>query len=89
MNMLRTLFAVKQSLLRVVPLMRHESVPFALKAGTVALGVLIVSPIDLLSDIPVLGLLDDAALLSLLCYGFVQFASRHAARAAVPVAVRR
>lgn len=89
MKIFRTLFAIKQSLLRVMPLMRHERVPFALKAGTLAVAVLIVSPVDLLSDIPVLGLLDDAALLSILCYGFVQLASRHAATASVPVAAPR
>lgn len=57
--------------------MRDARVPFALKGLTFGLAILIVSPIDLFGDIPVLGLLDDAALLSLLCYLFVRFASRH------------
>ena len=59
--------------------MRDARVPLALKAGTLGVALLIVSPIDLFSDIPGLGLLDDAALLSLLCYWFVRLASRHAA----------
>lgn len=62
---------------RTVPLMRDARVPLALKAGTLAAALLIISPVDLFGDIPGLGLLDDAALLSILCYWFVQFASRH------------
>lgn len=69
--------AAKTAVIRTIPLMRDSRVPLALKAATVATGALIVSPIDLFADIPVLGLLDDAALLALLCYLFVRFASRH------------
>lgn len=69
--------AVKSSIFRTVPLMRDERVPFALKGLTAALAILIVSPIDIFGDIPVLGLLDDAALLSLVCYWFVRLAARH------------
>lgn len=69
--------AAKTSIFRAIPLMRDERVPFALKGLTAVLGILIVSPIDLFGDIPVLGFLDDAALLSILCYWFVRFASRH------------
>lgn len=57
--------------------MRDVRVPLALKASTVAAALLIISPIDVFGDIPGLGLLDDAALLSLLCYWFVRLASRH------------
>ncbi len=78
MRIFRLLLAVKSSLFRTVPLMRDARVPLALKAGTVALALLIVSPVDLFSDIPGLGLLDDAALLSLVCYWFVRLASQHA-----------
>jgi uncharacterized membrane protein YkvA (DUF1232 family) len=45
----------------------------------------VISPIDVFSDIPVLGALDDAALLTLLCMWFVGQASKHVA----PVPVRR
>jgi uncharacterized membrane protein YkvA (DUF1232 family) len=69
--------AAKAAILRTVPLMRDERVPTALKVGAGLLAVLVVSPIDLFSDIPVLGALDDVALLSLLCMWFVHLASRH------------
>ena len=87
MKPLRLLLAAKTSVLRTIPLMRDARVPFALKGLTLGLAILIVSPIDIFGDIPVLGLLDDAALLSLLCYWFVQFATRHVAREAEPILV--
>jgi len=62
MRVLRLLLAVKTSLFRTVPLMRDARVPFALKAGTLAVALLILSPLDVFGDIPGLGLLDDAAL---------------------------
>lgn len=77
MTPLRLLLAAKTSVVRAIPLMRDTRVPAVLKALTIATGIVIVSPIDLFSDVPVLGLLDDAALLSLLCYVFVRLASRH------------
>ena len=77
MRPFRLLVAAKTSILRAIPLMRDARVPLALKGSTLAMAALIVSPIDLFGDIPVLGLLDDAALLSLLCYLFVRFATRH------------
>ncbi len=77
MKLLRTLAKAKTSLFRVVPLMRDARVPGLLKWGAGAAAVLIVSPLDLFADIPVLGLLDDAALLSVLAVAFVAVASRH------------
>ena len=59
---------------RVLPLMRHPRVPFALKAGTLAAAALIVSPVDVFGDVPVVGLLDDAMLLALLATLFVNVA---------------
>lgn len=56
--------------------MRDERVPVALKIGAGVLGVLIVSPLDVFADIPVIGLLDDAVLLTLLCSLFVRLATR-------------
>ena len=79
MRPFRLLAAAKSAVVRTIPLMRDARVPFALKGLTAALAILIVSPIDIFGDIPVLGFLDDAALLSLLCYGFVHVASRHVA----------
>lgn len=54
--------------------MRHPRVPFALKAGTLLVALVIVSPVDIFGDVPVLGLLDDAMLLALLATVFVQVA---------------
>ena len=78
MRILRLLASAKTSILRTIPLMGDTRVPLALKAGSVALAVLIVSPIDVFSDIPILGMLDDAALLTLLCMWFVHMAGKHA-----------
>lgn len=60
---------------RVLPLMRDERVPTALKAGAIVLALLIISPLDVFGDIPVLGLFDDAGLLTLLCIAFVWLAT--------------
>jgi uncharacterized membrane protein YkvA (DUF1232 family) len=59
-------------------LMRSPHVPLHLKLIAGALALLIVSPLNILGDIPLLGLLDDVALLSLLAGWFVTAASRHA-----------
>jgi uncharacterized membrane protein YkvA (DUF1232 family) len=61
---------------RALPLMRDERVPFTLKAAAVAMGLLIISPLDIFGDIPILGLLDDAVLLTLLAMLFVTLATR-------------
>ncbi|HEY5425436.1 MAG TPA: DUF1232 domain-containing protein [Candidatus Tumulicola sp.] len=68
-------------LARVWPLMRHNRVPLGLKTATIFAALLIVSPLDIFSDIPVLGLLDDAMLLVLLASIFVFAANRLLARA--------
>lgn len=78
--------AGRRSIPRILPLMRDERVPLKLKLGAAIAAVLIVSPLDPLADIPVLGLFDDAALLTLLATGFVALAERTAAR--VPRRVR-
>jgi uncharacterized membrane protein YkvA (DUF1232 family) len=82
-----------QALPRLLPLLRHPGVPFWLKAGTVAGALFVVSPLDLLGDIPVLGLFDDATLLALLTSLFVVLAEaalqrRARARASEPRIVR-
>lgn len=56
--------------------MRDERVPAGLKMMTGVLALLIISPLDVFADIPVLGLLDDAVLLSLLCMFFVWIATQ-------------
>lgn len=79
------LLGAKKAIFRTVPLMRDQRVPAALKIVTAALAVLVISPIDIFSDVPVLGVLDDAALLTLLCVWFVGQAAKHVE----PVPVRR
>lgn len=56
---------------RAWPLMRDERVPTMLKVATLVLAFFIISPLDIFGDIPVLGLFDDAALLTFLCILFV------------------
>jgi uncharacterized membrane protein YkvA (DUF1232 family) len=85
MRILRLLFAAKTAIFRTVPLLRDVRVPLSLKLVAAAMGLLVISPLDLFGDVPVLGALDDAALLTLLCMWFVSRAARHVE----PVPVRR
>ena len=85
MRLLRLFVAAKAAIFRTVPLMREPRVPLSLKLAVAAIGLLIVSPVDLFGDVPVLGALDDAALLMLLCTWFVSRAARHVE----PVPARR
>lgn len=76
MQLFRLFLTLRGAVLRVLPLMRDSRVPVWLKAGAILAGVFIVSPLDPLSDIPVLGLIDDAVLLLLLSKLFVALAQR-------------
>jgi uncharacterized membrane protein YkvA (DUF1232 family) len=82
---MRLFLAAKTAVFRTMPLLRDARVPMSLKLIAAAIGLLVISPIDVFSDIPVLGALDDAALLTLLCMWFVSQASKHVE----PVPVRR
>jgi uncharacterized membrane protein YkvA (DUF1232 family) len=66
--------ATRKAVPRIIPLMRHPHVPGWLKWLTVGAAVFIISPLDLLGDIPVIGVFDDVALLALLANLFVGFA---------------
>jgi uncharacterized membrane protein YkvA (DUF1232 family) len=59
-------------------LLRHPAVPLRLKLLAAAGALLILSPIDLFGDIPVLGLFNDSVLLALLLAWFVRTATRFA-----------
>jgi len=72
----RIVFSALRNFRRVLPLMRDERVPLALKAGAIVTGLLVISPLDIFGDIPILGLLDDAVLLTLLATLFVALATR-------------
>ena len=84
MKFIRMLVRAKTAIFRTIPLMRDARVPGALKAGAAVLAVLVISPLDVFSDVPVLGVLDDAALLTLLCMAFVAIAERMVMKRAVP-----
>lgn len=88
MGPLKLLAGIWRAIPKVIPHFRDTRVPLLLKLGTVAAGVLIVSPLDLLSDIPVIGLLDDAALLAVLVNVFVMLADRAVMRNVTPRAGR-
>ena len=59
-----------------IPLLRDARVPLPLKATTVLAALFIVSPLNILGDIPILGFFDDAALLGFLLNAFIHFAPR-------------
>lgn len=70
---MKALWALRRNALRVWRLFLDQRVPSGLKILT-ALGALyVISPLDPLSDIPVLGVLDDAVLLTLVAWLFVRF----------------
>ena len=77
MNILRLLMATRSSLPRVLELMRDVRVPLWLKVAAVGAAVFVISPLNVLGDIPFLGFFDDAALLLLIANQFVKFAGRH------------
>ena len=70
---LKTLWLLRTHALRVVRLFFDRRVPLALKALTGLGALVVVSPVDLLGDVPVLGALDDTLLLALLAWLFVRF----------------
>lgn len=72
----KVVFSAFKNFQRALPLLRDARVPFGLKAGAGLMALLIVSPLDIFGDIPVLGLFDDAVLLTLLAMIFVMLATR-------------
>ena len=83
MNPLRTLAAAARELPRLLPLMRNPAVPAAAKIGAVIAGALIISPLDIFGDIPILGQIDDVVLLGYVIHIFVKFAEKSLATARV------
>lgn len=77
MRLLPLRFAAKAAIFPTVPLVRDARAPLSLKVVAALIGLLIITPLDLFGDIPALGALDDAALLTLLCVWFVSRAVRH------------
>ena len=78
MKIFRLLATTRNELPRLAPLFRDERVPVWSKVLAVLVALLIVSPINILGDIPLLGFFDDAALLMFVLHTFVRFAERRA-----------
>jgi uncharacterized membrane protein YkvA (DUF1232 family) len=74
MGLLRLLLASRRTLARAYALARDSRVPLRLKLLALAGVLFILSPLNLLGDIPLLGFFDDAALLALLASWFVRVA---------------
>ncbi len=85
MNLFKFVLASRRALGRVPALVRSPRVPLHLKLTALVLALLIVSPLNILGDIPLLGIADDAALLALLLQWFVRSAERHDARLTLEV----
>jgi uncharacterized membrane protein YkvA (DUF1232 family) len=71
------LFRIWRSFGAAMRMMRSPRVPLRLKITAGALALVILSPLNILGDIPFLGIFDDVALLSLLAGWFVGAAARH------------
>lgn len=72
------LFRAWRSFGKALRLIRHPGVPLHLKLIALAGALLILSPLNILGDLPLLGLFDDVALLSLLAGWFATAAGRYA-----------
>jgi uncharacterized membrane protein YkvA (DUF1232 family) len=70
---LKLWWAVRRYAARVVRLFFDRRVSPGLKLLTVLGAIVAVSPLDLLSDVPILGAFDDAALLAIIAMLFVRF----------------
>ena len=76
-------FRIRRTLLDALRMLRNPRVPLRLKLLTLGLALLIISPLNILGDIPLLGIVDDVALLSMLAGWFVRAAAR--SEATVPL----
>jgi uncharacterized membrane protein YkvA (DUF1232 family) len=70
---LKLLWGIRRYLAGLTRLFFDRRVSLALKAAAGLGALLVVSPIDLLGDIPVIGALDDVALLAIIAALFVRF----------------
>ena len=74
MGILRLLLSSRRNLGRAFALIQNARVPLRLKIMTAAAALFIFSPLNVLGDIPLLGIVDDAALFALLLGWFVRAA---------------
>ncbi len=71
------IFRIRTSLTAAYRMMRNPVVPLHLKLIALGLALLILSPLNILGDLPLLGIVDDVALLGLLAGWFVRAAVRY------------
>ncbi len=83
MGLLRLVLTSRRTLARAYALARDARVPMRLKVLALIGVAFILSPLHILGDIPLIGILDDAALLALLLGWFVRVGTPYAL-AAVP-----
>ena len=69
---LKTLWAMRRNVVRIGRLFMDQRVPMSLKALTAVGALVIMSPVDVLGDIPVLGMVDDTLLLVFLGWLFLR-----------------
>jgi uncharacterized membrane protein YkvA (DUF1232 family) len=69
---MKALWALRSQAVRVGRLFLDQRVPLSLKMLTGLSALLIISPVDLLGDVPVLGAVDDTLLLVALAWLFVR-----------------
>jgi uncharacterized membrane protein YkvA (DUF1232 family) len=84
---MRVFLVAKKELPRALPLFRDPAVPTWAKVLTLFAAVLVISPLNILSDIPLLGFFDDAVLLAFVLHAFVRFADARSNSNLVPVKV--
>jgi uncharacterized membrane protein YkvA (DUF1232 family) len=75
MGLFRLFLTSRRSAIRAYALVRDPRVPLRLKVIAVAALLFILSPLNILGDIPLLGIVDDVALIALLLSWFVRVAS--------------
>jgi uncharacterized membrane protein YkvA (DUF1232 family) len=79
MGLLKLLLTSRRSAVRAYALVRDARVPLRLKLTALAALLFILSPLNVLGDIPLLGIADDAVLIALLLSWFVRAASPYGA----------
>jgi len=79
MSLLKLLLTSRRTAVLAFALIRDARVPLRLKLTAVAALLFILSPLNILGDIPLLGIADDAVLIALLLSWFVRVASPYGA----------
>ncbi len=74
MPLFRLFLTSRRNVVRAFALVQDPRVPLRLKLLTLAGAIFILSPLNILGDIPLLGIVDDVALLGLLLGWFVRSA---------------